>query len=260
MSYVHKYVEGYARCQQNKANTHPTAPLLTPIRSSVFQPFQQILCDLITNLPSSAGFDSLLVVVDHRLTKGVILCPTKKTITAKGISTLFFHKVYLRFGLYDKIISDQGPQFASTFAWELGKLLKYDLSLSTAYHPQLVGETEQVNQEVETYLQIFCGNNPRSWINNISHTEFTHNHRPHSITNQSLFYVIMGYEPCALPLVISDTTIPTVETCLKTLSAIHDKTLAAHKLACQVMATHTWRSFTLFKLGDKVWLEARNLK
>ena len=33
-SYVRKYVEGCATCQQNKTNTHPTVPPLTPIRSS----------------------------------------------------------------------------------------------------------------------------------------------------------------------------------------------------------------------------------
>ena len=102
-----------------------------------------------TDLPISSGFDSLLVVVDHGLTKGAILCPTKKSITAEGIASLFFHKVFLCFGLFDKVISDRGPQFASSFARELGKLLHYDLSLSTAYHPQSDGETERVNQEVE---------------------------------------------------------------------------------------------------------------
>ena len=91
-SYVGKYVEGCATCQQNKTNTHPTVPPLTPIRSSASRPFQQVSCDLITNLPVSTGFDSLLVMVDHGLTKGVILCPTKKNITTEGITALFFHK------------------------------------------------------------------------------------------------------------------------------------------------------------------------
>ena len=145
MQFVQKYIEGCAMCQQNKSNTHPTVPLLTPIRSHASHPFQQVSCNLITNLPASSGFDSLLVMVNHGLTKGVILCPTKKMITTKGVAALFFHKVYLRFGLYDKIISDCGPQFASAFAKELGKLLNYDLSLSTAYHPQSDGEMECVN-------------------------------------------------------------------------------------------------------------------
>ena len=211
-SFVRHYVEGCALCQQNKVNTHPTIPPLSPIKSTASRPFQQISCDLITDLPVSSGFNSLLVVVDHGLTKGVILCPTKKSITAEGIASLFFHKVFLRFGLFDKVISDRGPQFASSFTQELGKLLHYDLSLSTAYHPQSDGETERVNQEVETYLRIFCGNDPISWSESIPHAEFTHNHRPHSVTNQSPFYLMMGYEPRALPSVISDTSIPAVET------------------------------------------------
>ena len=135
------------------------------------------------DLSLSSSFDSLLVVVDHGLTKGVILGPTKKSITAEGIASLFFHKVFLCFGLFDKVISDHGPQFASTFAWELEKLLNYDLSLSTAYYPQSDGETEWVNQKIETYLRIFCGNNPIIWSEKISHAKFTHNHHPHSVTN-----------------------------------------------------------------------------
>ena len=235
--FVRKYVEDCATCQQNKSNTHPTIPLLTPIKSCTTCSFQQVSCNLITDLPTSSGFDSLLVMVDHGLTKGVILCPTKKTITTEGVAALFFHKVYLRFGLYNKIISDCGPQFASTFTKELGKLLNYDLSLSTACHPQSDGETERVNQEVETYLQIFCSSNSSSWANKISHAEFAHNHRPHSVTNQSPFYLMMGYEPHALPLLISDSSIPAVESRLKSLIAARDEALAAHELARQVMSS-----------------------
>ena len=259
-SFVHKYVEGCAKCQQNKVNTHPTVPLLSPIKSLASCPFQQISCDLITDLPLSSGFDSLLVVVDHGLTKGVNLCPMKKSITAEGITSLFFHKVFLRFRLFDKVISDRGPQFASTFARKLGKLLHYDLSLSTTYHLQSNRETERVNQEVETYLRIFCGNNPTSWSESIFHTEFAHNHCPHSVTNQSPFYLMMGYEPRALPSVISNTSIPTVESRLKTLSTAYNKALAAHELARQVMSSRSRRGFKPFVKGDKVWLEARNLK
>ena len=170
-------------------------------------------------------------MVNHGLTKGVILCPTKITVTAEGIASLFFHKVYLYFSLYDKIISDYGPQFASTFARELGKLLNYDLSLSTAYHPQSDGETECVNQEVETYLCIFCGNHSTSWSKSISHAEFAHNHHVHSVTNQSPFFLMMRYKPHALPIVIPTTSISTVETRLKQLTGARDEALAAHELA-----------------------------
>ena len=142
VAFVHKHIDSYVICQQNKSNTHPTVPPLTPICAIATCPFQQISCNLVTDFSSSSSFNSLLVVVDHGLTKEVILCPTKKTITAEGVIILFFHKVFLCFALYDKVIIDRGSQFASAFSKELGRLLNYDLSLSTAYHPQSDGETE----------------------------------------------------------------------------------------------------------------------
>ena len=110
---------------------HPTVPPLNPIPSEHTLPFKQISYDLITGLPLSNGFDALLVVVDHGLSKGVILCPTKKTVTADGIAAIIFRKLYARFGLFDKVISDRGPQFAANFAKELGRILGYEISLST---------------------------------------------------------------------------------------------------------------------------------
>ena len=223
-------------------------------------PFQQVSCDLITGLSSFSGFDALLVLVDHGLTKGVILCPTKTTVITEGIASLFFHKVYLHFGLYDKIISNHGLQFASAFAQELGKLLDYDLSLSMAYHPQFNGEMECINHEVETYLCIFCGNHPISWSESISHTKFAHNHCVHSVTNQFPFFLMMEYKSHALPTVIPTTSIPAIEIRLKQLTAARDEALAAHELVQQVMASHTQQHFTPFTKGQKVWLEAKNLQ
>ena len=107
--FIKKYVDGCAPCQQNKTNTHPTIPPLNPIISRETLLFKQISYDPITDLPISNGFDSLLVMVDQGLSKGVILCPTKKTITAKGVATIIFRKLYTRFGLFNKVISDWGP-------------------------------------------------------------------------------------------------------------------------------------------------------
>ena len=190
----------------------------------------------------------------------VILCPTKKMATVEGITTLFFHKVYTHFGLCEKIISDRGPQFASAFAKELGKLLGYTLALSTAYHPQTNGEMEWVNQEVKTYLRIYCGNYPTLWTNSISHAKFTHNHRPHSVTGKSLFFLMMGYEPVPLLNILPSSPLPAIEEHLKALQAARLEALVAHELARQTMAARTRWHFTLFKKGEKMWLEAQNLK
>jgi hypothetical protein len=93
-SFVNNFVMGCAVCQQNKVRTHPTTPPLNPIKSTNSLPFKQLSVDLITDLPISNGYDSLMVVIDHGLTKGVILVPCSKTIDVNSIAQLFFEFVF----------------------------------------------------------------------------------------------------------------------------------------------------------------------
>ena len=100
-TFVRKFITGCATCQSNKVNTHPSHPPLTPISSKCTRPFQQISMDLITDLPPSCGYDSILVVVDHGLSKGVIFCPCNKTASAADIAEIFFQHIFPQFGLHD---------------------------------------------------------------------------------------------------------------------------------------------------------------
>jgi hypothetical protein len=68
-----QFIDGCTVCQQMKTNTHPTAAPLMPIKSHAHRPFQQVTMDFITDLPISNGFDSIFIVVDQGLSKGVIL-------------------------------------------------------------------------------------------------------------------------------------------------------------------------------------------
>jgi hypothetical protein len=89
-TFVKKYVDGCAQCQQNKINTHPTTPPLMPIKADQDAlPFSTISMDFITDLPESNGYTALLVIVDHNLSKGVILIPCTKEETAMSTAILY---------------------------------------------------------------------------------------------------------------------------------------------------------------------------
>ena len=105
-SFVRHFITGCTLCQQMKVNTYLTIPALSPLPSSCTCRFQQLSIDLVTDLPLSNGFDSLMVVVNHSLSKGVILTPCNKTINAKGVAELFFKNIFLCFSLHDYLISD----------------------------------------------------------------------------------------------------------------------------------------------------------
>ena len=228
--FINNFIAGCAICQQNKAHTHLVIPPLSPIKSSFSLPFKQLSIDLITDLPLSHGYDSLMVVVDHGLTKGVLLVPCSKTVDANGIAQLFFDHVFKHFGLHDTLISNQGPQFASAFARELAQILKYDVRLSTAYHPKTDGQTKQTNQEIKTYLQIFCANNPHQWSKLFTSAEFQHNSVPHSSAKVSPFSLLLRYDPRMYPP-LGKTFIPALESCLSFLDSARKEALAAHESA-----------------------------
>ena len=220
-TFTQQFVQGCATCQQMKVNTHPTVPPLNPIPTDKEAlPFSTVTMDFITDLPTSNGYDSLFVVVDHDLTKGIVLMPCTKTIDAAGTAKLYHENVYRRFGLPRRIISDRGPQFASLVFRILQDRLGVKTSMSTAYHPQTDGQTERTNQEIEAYLQIYCGTHPEKWMEHISDLEFSHNQRTHLATWQTPFALIMGYEPTAIPTVIPDTQSPTATQRLQELTRI----------------------------------------
>ena len=121
--------------------------------------------DYITGLPPSKDseeriYDSIQVVVDHNVSKAIVVSPCTTKIMAEGAADLLFRDVYKHFGCPDRVISDRGPQFVSQSFRELHRLLGAETSLSTAYHPQTDGQTERANQEIDLALRIYCMNAP----------------------------------------------------------------------------------------------------
>src|SRR6266568_4826262 len=146
--------------------------------------------DFITDLPPSDGFDSIFIVVDQGLTKGVILMPCNKTITAEQTVDLYIKNVFVNHGLPDIMISDRGPQFASHVFEGIMKACKIKHKMSTAFHPQTDGQTERYNTELEAYLRIFCTYEPDTWNKMLPIAQFAHNAKTQEAIKQSPFYLM----------------------------------------------------------------------
>ena len=187
--------------------------------------------DFIIDLPPVEGKDSILIIVDQGMTKGIILIPCSKTITAEGTAQLLLENLYKRFGLPDKLLSDRGPQFASTAFRELLRLLGIKLSLSMAYHPQTDRTTERTNQEIKAYLAIYCASHPEEWLTALHMLEFTHNNRRHADRLKTPFELMFGDSPQAIPYSFSNTRFPAVEDKMKRLQKDREEALAVHELA-----------------------------
>ena len=117
--YIAKYVKGCDLC--NRTKTFPAAPMGKLLPNQIpSQKWQVISVDLIVELPTSHGYDALLVVVDC-LSKRVHVSPTTSDINSVGVARLFWDYIWRQHGLPKEIISDCGTQFVSQFMHELNK-------------------------------------------------------------------------------------------------------------------------------------------
>jgi len=95
-------------------------PLSAPEKQS-----DDIWMDFVVGLPVCEGFDAIWVVVD-RLSKMRHFIPCHTTIDAVGLAKLFLREVVRIYGVPVTIVSDQSPQFASTFWGQICSRLGID--------------------------------------------------------------------------------------------------------------------------------------
>jgi len=57
--------------------------------------------------------------------------------------------------LPESAISDRGLQFVAELTKELNRMLGIETRLSIAFHPQMDGQKEQMNQNLKQYLRFF---------------------------------------------------------------------------------------------------------
>jgi len=61
-------------------------------------------------------------------------------------------------------------------------MLGIESKLSTVFYPQIDGQTERVNQELEQYLRIFINHRQEQWPDWLGTVEFAYNNKVHSST------------------------------------------------------------------------------
>nr|GEW83081.1 putative reverse transcriptase domain-containing protein [Tanacetum cinerariifolium] len=99
-----------------------------------------------------SGYDSIWVIVD-RLTKSAYFLPMRKTDSIKKLAQQYLKEIVCRHGVSVSIISDRDSLFTSRFWETLQKALGTQLNLSTAYHPEIDGQSERTIQTMGDMLR-----------------------------------------------------------------------------------------------------------
>lgn len=120
---------------------------------------------------------------------------TTNKVNADGIVDLHICDIFRLHRLPWGIISDRGPQFVFRFIKALYEKLGINGQLTTAYHPQVNGQTEQMNKEIEQYLRLFTRQRQDDWATLLLVGEFAINSCVQSALQHLPFEVMYGYQP-----------------------------------------------------------------
>jgi transposase InsO family protein len=191
---VARYVRNCALCRRTK-NLRQSTPGLLQSMPVPSQRWQEISVDFVTGIPQSGNnYNAVMCVVD-RLTKRRRLIPCRDDIDARGTAELYIQHVYSQHGLSEFVTSDRGPQFTAAFWKQVCRRLGIRQRLSTAYHPETDGQTENANAVFEQYLRAYVNYLQDDWSDWLSLAEFTANNWTSESTQFSPFYADIGRHP-----------------------------------------------------------------
>lgn len=145
------YMASCAECQRNKLSTSKPMSLLHPLPIPD-QRGDSVAIDFIGPLPEDEGNNCIITFTD-RLGSDIQLAATQTDITPEKLAYIFFDKWYCENCLPTDIISDRDKLFISSFWKSLHRLIGVKLKMSTAYHPQTDGASEQTNKMVNQCLR-----------------------------------------------------------------------------------------------------------
>ncbi|QRW26650.1 Retrotransposable element Tf2 protein [Rhizoctonia solani] len=250
-----EWVECCPTCQAN-CRAHAPVIALKPLEVPPY-PFHTISYDFITGFPKSNGHDAILVVIDSFSKFGHFI-PTTKKVTSKGLADLFISHVWKLHGLPVKTISDRGTTFTGKFLRALYQRLGVKPAFSSAYHPELDGQTERVNQFIEFYLRSYVAADHLDWATWLPLAEYAYNNAKHSATGRTPFELVYGRNPIMNPSNVP-ANVPEADLVANTLAQEWKEAESALRMTKERM-TKTTGMIPEYSIGKKVWLDGKNIE
>ena len=155
--------------------------------------------DFVVGLPlTGRKHDSVWVVVD-RLTKSTLFLLVRTDYSLGKLAELYISEIVRLHGIPISFISDRDSWFTLRFWGKLQEALGTRLNFSTAFHPQMDGQSERVIQILEDMLRSCVINYEGSWDRHIPLVEFVYNNCFQLSIGMAAYEALYGRK-CRTPL------------------------------------------------------------
>lgn len=267
---IHEYIKKCKLCASQKMSNNARVGLMGNEKVCNF-PFQILALDLMGPFPRSTLGNTFLLVVADWFTKFTFLHPLRKA-EARNICSYLEKEVFLKFGVPQFIICDNGTQFAGKMFKNLTD--KYEVQkiwFNARYHPQC-NYVERINRTIGVAIRSYLKDKHTGWDKNLPEIQYAINSAVHEATSFTPSFLVFGRlvpitgryygnventgNFCLLPRDRADY----LEN-LKPLSEIFEKVKAnLSKAYGRSAQTYNLRRRDVsFSIGEKVWKRNRVL-
>ncbi|VDP49783.1 unnamed protein product [Heligmosomoides polygyrus] len=159
---IHRFITRCEQCQKRKdpsayRSTEPLMPLETPTR-----PWQRVHSDIIGPLPLTLQGNKFIVVFVDAFSKFIIAEPLsdQKALTT---AETFTKRFMSRFGLPERLVTDQGTNYTSEIFRNLLQQFGITHRMSTPYHHQTNGQVGRANRTLQQLVSIATVQHQDNW-------------------------------------------------------------------------------------------------
>jgi len=236
-----------------------------PLKSIVtVRPWQIVGLDYMGPFKrTTRGNIYVIIGVDH-FTKFVTGAATA-TFSAEVTADFLFREIVCKFGMLEKLLSDQGSNFEAQTFKNLCALIGTDKIRTTTYHAPGNGITERVNKNVKPYLAKFVNTNHDDWDQFMPLVINAYNNYFHSTIGMTPYEALFGRPSVKVADVILNNQLPSGTVTndisefvlrLRRASENLNKIISENTAAAKIQQKESYDRFvqnkTQFRIGDSV--------
>jgi hypothetical protein len=251
-SAVQQFVKACRVCQQAKPDRSKLPGKLQPLPVPSGT-WQTVSLDFVEGLPTFGHANCILVVIDSFTKYGQFIA-LHHPFTALSVAKLFLHNIYKLHGMPLAIVSYRDIIFNINLWKELFALAGVQLQMSSSYHPQSDGQTERLNQTMETFLRCSVNACPSKWLHWLSLAEFWYNSSTHAALSMSPFEALYGYKRVEALQPVQPVELSVWMNEKKLMTTLIKQHLSRAKL-CMKKQADKLRSERTFAVDDQVFLK-----